>query len=102
MTVGALIGRHIVYRRQQLGMSRATLARASGLSTSLLSRLERGLLQDISVTSLLSLTYCLNLRLSDMFGEYLAADDKLSLKLLELDKQQRLDHRMAAMHRARR
>ncbi|CAJ1228902.1 MULTISPECIES: helix-turn-helix domain-containing protein [Levilactobacillus] len=69
-------------KRKSLGLTIEQLAQRSGVSVSLISRIERGDLKNISINKLNDLAQSLELRLGDFF-----VDDRLSgVKTLALVK----------------
>jgi transcriptional regulator with XRE-family HTH domain len=64
-SIGAVVRR----RRSQMGMGAAVLARASGLSPGMLSRIERGLISP-SLTSLQALAHALHVPLGSLFSSF--------------------------------
>jgi transcriptional regulator with XRE-family HTH domain len=67
--LGKSIGAAVRRRRSQMGMGAAVLARASGLSPGMLSRIERGLISP-SLTSLQALAHALHVPLGSLFSSF--------------------------------
>jgi transcriptional regulator with XRE-family HTH domain len=67
--LGKSIGAALRRRRSQMGMGVAVLARASGLSPGMLSRIERGLISP-SLTSLQALAHALQVPVGSLFASF--------------------------------
>ncbi len=67
--IGKSIGAAVRQRRSQMGMGVAVLARASGLSPGMLSRIERGLISP-SLTSLQALAHALSVPVGSLFSSF--------------------------------
>ncbi|MGV7733197.1 helix-turn-helix domain-containing protein, partial [Mycobacterium kansasii] len=63
------IGKIIRQRRQQQGITIEQLAEQSNVSISLISRLERGKVNNIKIQSLSAIAETLNLKLADFFRD---------------------------------
>jgi transcriptional regulator with XRE-family HTH domain len=101
VNVGPHIGRSLLSYRRQHGLSQRRIAAETGLHQSVISRLERGLLKDISAGTLLVLCGALGLRISDLFGAFLVTSDRLDLAVIEDRRAQRRRHEQYLAHAAK-
>jgi transcriptional regulator with XRE-family HTH domain len=70
MTIGQYVGKRIYGIRKSVKMTQEILAKKSGIRQGNISRLEKGTVQDVNVSTLLKLARALGVSLNDLAGDF--------------------------------